>query len=159
MMENHLRHPALRPTDVRRLVLVQHGALRRLLASVTGAVTRMMGGAPRNVVELAGLIRLVRRTLDDHMCFEERHLVPALEEVDPWGPERARSFLEEHRRQRAELAALDAELAGDPGEQTLALVLPTLVSDILADMEQEERDFLTPDILRDDLVTPEQDCG
>lgn len=153
------QNPICGATAARREVLEQHVALRRLLRCVDAAARRVLSGAPANDLELPALMRLLRKTLLDHMAFEERFLVPVLHDVDPWGPERATHFLAEHERQRAVLATLDDEALTGHGAAALAVVLRSLVTDILLDMQEEERDFLTSEVLHDDLVVCDQNGG
>lgn len=77
-----------------------------------------------------------------HMGFEESELVPLLRRSDDWGPEKAAVLLDEHARQRAELNTL---LEGENGawdDRAIALIIETLVGEILEDMQEEEKGVL-----------------
>jgi hypothetical protein len=77
----------------------------------------------------------------------------------PLGPERAHRLREEHAQQRARLAALHAEAVASPALPTLSVKLSRLVDCLLRDMVEEEQSLLTPDVIRDDQITIDQNTG
>jgi hypothetical protein len=97
--------------------------------------------------------------MDIHLAFEERVLMPLLADDLPLGPQRAERLLDEHRRQRETLATLHREACAHPGLPTLAVKLAFLTSWLLADMDEEERSFIIPDVVRDDIVVVDQASG
>jgi hypothetical protein len=148
------------PSCIRREVLAQHAALRDLLKRADEAAERVLAGAGAPAaLGLPRLIRSVLNALFGHMAFEEEVFLPVLREVDPWGPDRVARFMAEHARQRAELGALAIDARAQDATRDSAQVLRSLVSEILLDMEEEERDFLTEEVLHDDLVVGDQNGG
>jgi Hemerythrin HHE cation binding domain len=138
----------MRPSEVRDLVGRQHVQLRILFVEVRGTLE----DDPRRAIE-----RLVREVWQ-HLDMEDRVLVPALRELDAWGPVRAAEIDAEHARQRAELNYL-RDLARH-GERELAVEgARTLLDELVADMDAEERDLLDPDLLRDDVIVIDQSGG
>jgi hypothetical protein len=108
---------------------------------------------------VASAIGDIRATMEVHLAFEEKVLVPLFELDLPLGPERARRMRQDHRGQRAMLAVLHGEATRQPELPVLSVKLAFLVSWLLADMEQEEREILIPDVVRDDQITIDQSCG
>ncbi len=146
--------------EARESIFAQHETIRMLLRAA-GAVADMAAGGSRRVADLLPhYLESVRAALEQHLVFEERLILPILETDPPLGPARARQLRAEHRRQRAELAALTRErgnLVVRPSE--VAQRLRALIDTFLEDMAEEERVLLTRDVLRDDLVSVDQECG
>ncbi|MBC8134004.1 MAG: hemerythrin domain-containing protein [Deltaproteobacteria bacterium] len=152
----------LHPVDAemaRRSVLAQHVHIRGLLLRAQETATDALEGVSTRPDVVVSAIGDIRTTMEIHLAFEERVLVPLLDGDLPLGPERARRMLAEHGRQRAVLASLHRE-AVEVGElPTLSIKLGFLTSWLLADMEEEERDLLIPDVIRDDQITINQSSG
>jgi hypothetical protein len=146
--------------DARTAILEQHETIRSLL-NAAGTVARLAGAGNDRVADLLpAYLDRVRVALEEHLAFEDRLLVPILAADPPLGPERARRLHEEHARQRAELEVLARPSAeGREGRVVTAARLGALSEAFLADMEAEERLLLTRDVLRDDVVSVEQDDG
>jgi hypothetical protein len=146
--------------ESRTRILAQHQTIRMLLRAA-GTVADLAGGGARRVDDLLPhYVENVRAALEQHLAYEDRTLLPILEADPPLGPERARRLRAEHHRQRAELAALarDREqIAACPG--AVAQRLRALVDAFLEDMDEEERLLLTRDVLRDDPISVDQECG
>ena len=146
--------------EARRQILTQHQTITMLLRAA-GAVADMAAGGARRVADLLPhYLESVRAALEQHLAFEERLILPILQNDPPLGPERAKRLCAEHRRQRAELAALALErdqIAVRPA--AVAQRLRALIDAFLEDMAEEERVLLTPEVVRDDLVSVEQECG
>jgi hypothetical protein len=139
---NRARVPA---TVALQLVLDQHWELRQLLVVGLEYARANLSGeevAPHRLFLLAQAAcgRFVK-----HLEEEEALILPLLEDDLPLGPPRADRIREEHARQRAEIEALGAwRPSGDP--QELAFRFSELASDLLADMEHEERELFNPDV-------------
>jgi hypothetical protein len=163
----------LSANEARERIFAQHETIRMLLRAA-GTVADLASGGSRRVADLLPhYLESVRAALEEHLAFEERILSPILAADPPLGPQRAQRLEAEHRRQRAELAALAREreqIAFQPG--AVAQRLRALIDAFLADMTEEERLLLTPDVLRDDraepragaaaeasLVSVDQECG
>jgi hypothetical protein len=97
--------------------------------------------------------------MEVHLAFEESVLLPLLRDDLPVGPQRAERLLEEHKMQRGSLAAVHQEACAHPLLPMLAAKLAFLTSWLLADMEEEERCLLIPDVVRDDVVVVDQSSG
>lgn len=146
--------------EARAAIFKQHETIRMLLRAA-GAVADMAAGGNRRVADLLPTyLESVRAALEQHLAFEERLILPILAADPPLGPERAQRLRDEHRRQRAELAALSRgrdELQVAPAR--VAQRLRALVDEFLEDMAAEEAFLLTREVLRDDLVNVDQECG
>jgi hypothetical protein len=140
------------PTAVRDQVLGQHRVLRELLHESLQATTRAFQPEGPGLGEVADLVRELRSRFRAHLAFEERSLVPVLANVDLWGPERVQELLEEHDRQRAELDTLVEGIAEEWDVERLSLTLRSLATDLLIDMEEEERGCVNANLLRDELM-------
>lgn len=146
--------------EARRTIFRQHETIRMLLRAA-GTVADLAAGGNRRVADLLPTyLESVRAALEQHLAFEERLILPILAADPPLGPERAQRLRDEHSRQRAELAALARardELEVAPAR--VAQRLRALVDEFLEDMTAEEQYLLTREVLRDDLVNVDQECG
>jgi hypothetical protein len=140
------------PATVRERVLEQHRTLRELLRQSIETTTRSLQPDGPDAEVLSGLVQDLRARFRAHLAFEEHALLPVLAHLDLWGPERVRDLREEHARQRAELDTLveGTESRWDVGR--LALTLRSLVTDLLLDMDEEERGCLSAELLRDERL-------
>jgi hypothetical protein len=94
------------------------------------------------------------------MGWEERHLSPALRDADAWGDERARRLVADHLEQRALLDFILERLSDE--ERPAALLFSDvfgLIAFLRQDMEEEERDFLSERLLRDDVIAIDVETG
>ena len=142
----------------RRGILEQHEWIRIVLGrGGAAAKARLEDGAPaETVVEAIGDLR---SAMIAHLAFEESVLLPLLRDDLPLGPQRAERLLDEHMRQRAMLDAILEEARRQPDLATLAVKLAFLSDWLYADMLEEERSLLNPDVIRDDAVAIDQSCG
>jgi iron-sulfur cluster repair protein YtfE (RIC family) len=134
------------PATVRAEILAQHAELRATLRQTSALAQRVANNDVGALEALAAACAELRTMLDHHMSFEEEVLVPLLSAADTQGPERAQRFLDEHARQRAEIAVLASVRKDDPDYRAAAFATQTLMSDLLVDMDFEERIF-APEIL------------
>ena len=149
---NGMQVSFLFPKAVREQVLAQHEELRALLREAIERTTSVL----RTRGQIEGLVPLaldIRRRLRAHMGYEERALFPVLMEADLWGPERVAALVAEHARQRNELDMLVEGLQSGWDEERLALVLRSLVADVLIDMAEEEAGPLSRPVLDDEMLT------
>ena len=155
----HDKGEPLDPEIARQTVLTQHKAIRELLDEAQSISQAALAGDAQAALRMPALFHRVRLTLDSHLAFEESVLLPILEADLPLGPQRAQALQREHQRQRRELLRMqDAELVTWAGEG-LASGLRQLVREFLVDMIEEERVLLIHEVIRDDLVTVEQEAG
>jgi iron-sulfur cluster repair protein YtfE (RIC family) len=153
------RRNIMEPSEVRRRVLRDHQSLCQRVEQVESLAEEVIGGgqAPDGLCEATGELL---RALTDHMSWEDRHLVPALRDADAWGPERVARFEAEHLQQRTQLAELleGLEDRSQPPQALAHRVLEWL-SDLHADMDEEESAFLDRDLLRDDVIGIDVESG
>jgi iron-sulfur cluster repair protein YtfE (RIC family) len=139
-----------RPSSVRKRILREHAALRERLDQLASAVVTLEAGREQSTeaaLELAGALYLALR---DHIDHEDSVLVPILRDADAWGKVRAEQLAGHHALQRA--AFSDASLKQQRGATPAAVAawLRKLRDELLSDMEHEERELLTVELLRDD---------
>jgi hypothetical protein len=144
----------MRPSQVRDYIGHQHIQLRILFVEVENACRDALDGRG----DPAPLVHKLVREVLDHISVEDRVLLPALREIDAWGETRAAHVAAEHARQREELAALRDLARLGPGDEAARATLG-MISELMIDMDGEERDLLGPDLLRDDLVVISQSDG
>jgi hypothetical protein len=148
------------PSTVRSEVLGQHEVVRDLLQrAVDTSAATLESRADAAAEQRAHVVHLayeIRRRVRTHLAFEERLLIPVLSSADSWGPERARNLVEEHMRQREQLDDLVQGVEQGWDRTRLAGALGNLAADFLRDMQEEERDYLQEDMLRDDAVAVDQ---
>ena len=140
-------------------ILAQHGQIRDLLERSQAVAAAALAGEPIPTEMIATSIGDIRMTLEVHLAFEEKVLLPLLHDDLPLGPARAAALLDEHRQQRHLLATMHAEAAAGPSLPQLAEKLDLLTRWLLDDMCEEERCLLIPDVIRDDVVVVDQTCG
>jgi hypothetical protein len=138
-------------SQVRMEVLSQHEGLRDLLGAALAATSAPEKGR-ENLLEIAHLAHEIRRRFRAHLTFEERVLVPILSGVDGWGPPRVRDLVSEHTHQRLEIDAVIQAIEGGMESAQIANALRSLAADLVRDMDEEERDYLGPELLRDDIL-------
>jgi hypothetical protein len=141
----------LMPSEVRRKVLSQHREIEQILAELEAGVVQLGDGAV-NAEQVKRAAYALRGILELHMNFEELHMVPAITEADGFGPERARHLNAEHQEQRKQLdhlvdAIREANSVGD-----LALSVAKLAEMLRNDIEEEEREYVTDRLLRDNII-------
>jgi len=140
-------------------ILAQHQRIRALLDRAHGVAEAALDDEAPFPDAVASAIEDIRTVLEVHLAFEERVLLPILRDDLPLGPERADRLLDEHGRQRATLATLHREASRSPQLPILAAKLAFLTEWLLADMIEEERSLLVPDVVRDDVVVVDQSSG
>jgi hypothetical protein len=140
-------------------ILAQHGQIRDLLERSQAMAAAALAGEVVAAEMIASSIGDIRTTMEVHLAFEERVLLPLLHDDLPLGPARADALLDEHRQQRHLLAAMHAEAAAGVSLPQLAEKLDMLTRWLLEDMCEEERCLLIPDVIRDDIVVVDQSCG
>jgi hypothetical protein len=143
----------------RRTILMQHQRIRALLVRAQQIAERALDLEPQPADAVASAIGDIHATLDVHLRYEEKVLIEILDDDLPLGPKRAARLREDHAKQRATLAHLHAEAKAGPQVPMLAAKLAFLATWLLDDMAEEERKLLTPEVVRDDLVSIDQSDG
>jgi hypothetical protein len=141
------------PHSVRERVLDQHGRLRHLLDVALDAGLNALQGSRCDRLTLARVARELELRFIAHLGFEESALVPVLARIDLWGPERVRALHEEHARQRSEMRTLVEGIESGWTPDVLAVALRSLATDLLLDMEEEERGCLRAGAFQDDAIS------
>jgi len=142
-----------------RGILWQHRHIRTLLDQMRDVAEAALDGNAPSPHAVASAIGAVRSIMEVHLAFEETVLVPILRDDPPLGPQRADRLLDEHARQRTSLATLHDEARAYPQLEMLPAKLAFLTEWLLADMAEEEKSLLVPDVVRDDVVVVDQACG
>jgi CBS domain-containing protein/hemerythrin-like domain-containing protein len=143
------------PEAVRTRILAEHERIRRLLDHLEALATRFANGEHEAA---SGLLRWARElgiVMKSHMSLEERILAPALREADAFGEARANHFLHGHEAQRALLDRLVEDLDTRENDAALPAGVMELVRAVRDDMVEEERDFLSEELLHDSVVAIE----
>ncbi|MEM9067055.1 MAG: hemerythrin domain-containing protein [Myxococcota bacterium] len=154
----------LTPSAIRERILAQHAVLRARLDGLDDIARRLRHGesAGRSVLEasdhvlIADLKRAaeeLRALLLDHMEEEERLLLPELRAVDAFGEARADALASEHITQRQTLDAVLEGIRRDEDVPRLTTRVLELVRHVRADMRNEEANHLSPNLLKDDIIT------
>jgi len=143
----------------REAILAQHHRIRSLLGRARGVAEAALDGEPPAPDAVASAIGDIRTIMEVHLAFEEKSLLPILRDDLPLGPARADRLLDEHTRQRETLSTLHREACAFPDFPLLAAKLAFLTEWLLADMNEEERSLLIPEVVRDDVVIIDQSTG
>ena len=142
----------MRPSEVRSRILRDHAALIERLSALQRAAdeaTHQDGDACARTREFA---RGVVEELADHLDIEEHLLVPLLRDMDAWGTIRANELYQHHEQQWRGLKRLHEGAMRPVPPMELATHISVVIRRLRQDMEQEEIDLLTPEILRDDVL-------
>jgi hypothetical protein len=142
----------LDPSQVRDCVARQHVQLRILFVEVEHACTGALDGGR---ADPRPLVLTLTRAVCDHLSFEDHLLLPTLRALDGRRPGRAARVAADHAGQRAELAALH-QLARRGSAIDTARSALALLGELRLDMDAEERDLLSPELLSDAPVTVAQ---
>ncbi|MGB8332100.1 MAG: hemerythrin domain-containing protein [Polyangiales bacterium] len=141
----------LMPSEVRRKVLNQHREIEQMLSELEVGVAQLGdGGVDSEQVKRAAYA--LRGILELHLTFEEAHMVPAIHEADGFGPERVRHLHAGHAEQRQELDRLVDEIREAMSTDTLGASVRKLAEVLRADIEEEEREYVTEKLLRDSII-------
>ena len=149
----------MRLAEIRDRVLGDHAALRTRVARVE-AFSRATLASASGAQELRAETRELIRALEQHMGWEDEHLLPVLSDVDEWGPERVRRMQGDHLEQR-ELLRYASSVLEDPTRalELLARTTLDLARLLQDDMQDEEEVLLDPSVLRDDIVGVDVETG
>lgn len=143
----------MNPSDVRRRILDDHRRVRALLDRQDSLAARAPTD-PAAAEQLRTTALTVLRFLMHHIDLEDEILVPALMQADAWGDVRVDLLHEHHAQQRAAFRQLTEALEAEGGGLEFLLESTRKLSEEMrADMVDEEKRILHPDILRDDVVT------
>ncbi len=148
----------MRPSEVRRMILEDHAALRIMFANLRDLLKHPESRTQEEHVRELG--SALRQRFLRHLDLEDEHLVPALREIDAWGEERAARVSQEHEEQRSRFDRLLGHLQDRSlPESQLVQELEVLLRDLIEDMNHEETTVLNEDLLRDDPVSIEMEAG
>ena len=141
----------LKPSEVRRKVLSQHREIEQMLSELETGVSQLAAGTVDSG-QVKRAAHALRGILELHMNFEETHMAPAINEADGFGPERVRHLHAEHADQRQELDQLVDAIREAGSSEDLATSVTKLAAMLRADIEQEEREYVTDKLLRDNVI-------
>jgi iron-sulfur cluster repair protein YtfE (RIC family) len=130
----------------RTTLLAQHEQIRGDLARCVGLARRLRDGEPADAMFDEALTEL-RFDVDDHNTAEMRMVGDLLEGAAAWGTGLVDRMIEEHVGAHA---AFRAALVGSPAD--VAARMQDLADELDAHMAAEERTFLNPQVLRDDVI-------
>ncbi len=150
----------MRPSQLRREALAEHARIRGLLEGARGRVREGLGSRPSSWKRLRREGEKLGRALERHTFWEERHLVPVLRDADAWGVQRVERLRQEHAEQRRILSLLLERLRDERrSPRCIARDLLELGSRLEGELGREEREALSPDIIRDDVVSIDLEAG
>lgn len=136
----------MKATEARTTLLAQHEQLRLLLDTCTRLARQQRAGEPV-AAELDEALAELRDEFADHNRMETAVIADLLQGPAPWGSLLVDRMLEEHIAEHAAfwdlLSGTHAEVAERIGE---------LAEELDAHMSAEERTFLSPMALRDDVI-------
>jgi iron-sulfur cluster repair protein YtfE (RIC family) len=133
--------------QARKTLVRQHDQIRAHLGTCSLLAHRLRDGEPVQAELDLALARL-RLEFTEHNTTETALIRPLLRDSPHWGAVLIDRMLEEHV---AEHAAFWALLAGTAAQ--VASHIDELVDELDAHMAAEERTFLSPVVLRDDVIT------
>lgn len=141
-----------KPSEVRAEILAEHTRLRQHLDALESMADRLAAGDAVSAEAKAAAEQLDRE-LRARVRHEEQILVPALAEADAFGAARVDDLHREQQELDEALAALMREIAVAPGAVELESRLRELVRRVREDLAREEKRHLSPNVLKDSVVT------
>jgi hypothetical protein len=144
---------------VRSCVLAQHQRLRQAIGVALDLARDAGQGDAGAGRRLSAALGSLRAAIEEHVELEERTLIPRLRGADSFGEERVQRLLDEHERQREELTRYLTEDMLGSDLRLAAFALEGLLCAVLEDIDEEEREFLGPEVLCDDPLMVDQFTG
>lgn len=148
----------LKPSQVRARILREHSVLRWQVDQLAELAVGLAAGDASASARVLVLAQALYRDLHEHIDFEDALLLPALRECDAWGPVRAADLAQHHALQRVQLCEL-AERSAAASPFALAHLVTDIIVELREDMAHEDRDLLSADLLRDDVVAVDAEAG
>ena len=133
--------------SARTALIAQHDKIRMHLSECSELAQQLRTGHSVDV-ELSAALAQLRSELTEHNTAEADLICPLLDNSPGWGTLLVDRMWEAHL---AEHAALWEMLVGSTSE--VAARMDDLVDDLDAHMAAEERTFLSPLVLRHDVIT------
>lgn len=131
----------------RRRLVAQHDRIRVHLTRSAELAGRLRDGEPVHV-ELDAALAELRSDLAAHNATEVDLIRPLLLDSPDWGSRLVDRMLQEHVAEHSTLWDL---LVGSADE--VAVHIDDLIDDLDAHLAAEERTFLSPHVLRQDVIT------
>jgi iron-sulfur cluster repair protein YtfE (RIC family) len=129
----------------RRGILWQHERIRELLRKAAIVAESALDGEAESSTAVADVVADICSTMETHLAFEERLLIPLFAAGSVGGSRRGEQLKDEHQRQRDVLAAIHREACAQPLLPMLAAKLAFLTAWLFADMDEEEQWLLAAD--------------
>lgn len=142
----------LAPSQVRERIISEHERLLGLLEQVDVVARQALGGDTTVEARLRQWAKDLYGFLQAHLHLENEILVPALADTPGFGKERAEALRAEHREQSTVFERVLGRLARKAGPKELATELQELARSLRDDIEREQQEFLSADLLRDDVM-------
>jgi hypothetical protein len=145
--------------EVKEHILSDHREIRAMLDEVAAIVASVPPGEDGSAAlrRLSEPVWKLTLFFEEHMAFEERHLLPLLLETGDWGTIRAKRLKEEHHAQRSVLRTMVKEFdARAKSNDKLFDDARWLVESFRKDMTAEENELET---IRDDGFVAGQCTG
>lgn len=143
-------------SEVRGHVREEHAVIGRLMEEVRVALRASEDDHPPPWAPTIELCETVERLLD----YEDAELLPLLEHADAWGEVRVESLDDEHRAQRAMIAALLEDIgAGARSVPELVDEIEWFVGALERDLAEERTLILAGDPLDEQCVVADQSDG
>jgi iron-sulfur cluster repair protein YtfE (RIC family) len=149
--EDDMSDEPLMPSEVRQKVLTQHREIEQMLSELEVGAGQLREGQ-EEADRLKRAAYALRGILELHMTFEEAHMMPAISEADGFGPERARHLQAEHAEQREHLDRLVHAILDAKAPAEIQKGVAHLADILRKDIEQEEKDYVNEELLRDSLM-------
>lgn len=141
----------LNASQIRKLILDEHDVLRDEMEDIATLLKDVAAKRAEAAERLQHRMKKFYDAFLKHIAHEDSLLRPVLANIDAWGAVRVERMDDEHREQRSTIAALTSLDPTRDFEGYLSRV-QAFVADVTADMEGEEHECLSSDILRDDTI-------
>lgn len=140
-------------TEIRTQLLAEHARLRELARTAVAEAERLLAGATEKIDALRAALRALDQAVVEHNRHEERALRNIIGTIDAWGGIRQALMNERHESEHATLLQSLRECSSVADSADAGARAKRLLGLVLEHMDREEREILSPDVLRDDIVT------
>jgi hypothetical protein len=139
------------PTDVAQLIKATQTDARAKLDELSRVAKSIATAGPTEFARVIRLTRTLYAELKAQIAVEMELLVPALRSADAWGKVRADRLIGQLRTRRKELKSLRKSYS-KAEQSTLGADIERFVDGRRAGMAAADRDTLSPNVLRDDVL-------
>lgn len=136
------------PSEIRKLILSEHTSLQDKLSQLESQMHKKDSNAVLTTFKEFNSMFVA------HIQQEENYLMGALRETTGWGDVREAMLKKEHEEQKKQMSYITQKLQTG-NVDNYKDDLKSFIELIRADIEKENKEFLSASVLKDDTITVE----